>query len=155
MPKALVESIAWLHLFSTLLMAGLVWFVQIVHYPLFALAATDESAWRTYETAHQARTTLVVGPLMLAEAATAVALLLLRPAGTPMWLLVASAATVAAVWLLTFALAVPMHARLASGFDAGVHRALVLVNWPRTLLWTARGLLAVLIARHVLLGARV
>ncbi len=139
------EAAAWVHAFATLLMCGLVWFVQVVHYPLFARVGSE--AFAAYETIHQSRTTIIVAPLMLTEAALAVLLLLARPAGLPVGLLVANATLLAAVWALTFFGAVPLHARLGAGFDAETHRRLVAINWPRTLAWTAKAVVALLIAR--------
>ena len=66
-----------LQLFSTLAMVGLIWFVQVVHYPLFAKVGS--AGFTEYEQLHQQRTTLVVAPLMLTEAATACAMLWARP----------------------------------------------------------------------------
>ena len=66
------------HLGTTLLMVGVIWIVQVVHYPLFSGVGTD--GWAAYEAAHQSRITLIVGPLMLAELATAVWLVFARPA---------------------------------------------------------------------------
>ena len=51
-------------------MFGLIWFVQIVHYPLFGLVGV--SGFPTYQAAHQSRTTFVVFPLMLVEFVTSV-----------------------------------------------------------------------------------
>ena len=48
---------------ATLAMVGLIWFVQIVHYPLMAQVGRDSFAH--YEASHTARTTWVVAPLML------------------------------------------------------------------------------------------
>ena len=56
------------HLVSTLVMVGVIWTVQVVHYPLFAGVGAD--GWSAYEAAHQSRITLVVGPLMVAELVT-------------------------------------------------------------------------------------
>ena len=64
---------------ATLFMVGLIWFVQIVHYPLFS--RVGEEAFQRYETDHQRLTTWVVGPPMLAEFATAILLVWCRPSG--------------------------------------------------------------------------
>lgn len=42
------------HLFATAAMVGLIWFVQVVHYPLFASVGAD--GFTDYETAHRRRT---------------------------------------------------------------------------------------------------
>ena len=43
-----------LHLAATAAMTGLIWFVQVVHYPLFAAVGADQFV--AYEVAHQRRT---------------------------------------------------------------------------------------------------
>lgn len=120
------------HAAATLFMAGLIWFVQLVHYPLFPLASSRHFA--TFAAEHQRRTTWVVLPPMAVEALTACLLLLHRPA-PPTW---AGFILLALVWLSTALVQVPLHRRLASGFDAGTAARLVATNWLRTAAWTAR-----------------
>jgi hypothetical protein len=43
----------------------------------------------------------------------------------------------------TVFLSVPLHARMAHAHDERVGRRLVLTNWPRTVGWTARGCISV------------
>lgn len=125
------------HAAATWFMVGLIWFVQVVHYPLFD-GVGDEGAV-AYAAAHQRQTGWVVGPVMLLEAATAAALVLVPPAGVPAALAWAGAGLLALVWLSTALLQVPLHARLVAGPDRGAVRALVRGNWVRTLAWSARG----------------
>ena len=44
----------------------------------------------------------------------------------------------------------PLHGRLAQGFDAVAHRRLVSTNWVRTAGWSVRGLLALLMTARVM-----
>ena len=134
------ELALFVHAFATLWMVGLVWFVQVVHYPLFAQVGTQ--AFADYEAAHCRRTNWVVGPPMLAEAATALWLVVAAPAGVPSILTSTGIVLLGLVWLSTALLQVPRHSQLAAGFDAGAHRALVATNWIRTVAWTARGAIA-------------
>ncbi|MEO1512882.1 MAG: hypothetical protein AAFU70_12485, partial [Planctomycetota bacterium] len=135
-----IELIALVHAFATLAMTGLIWMVQIVHYPLFETAARGgEQVWSAYERSHQSRITLIVGPLMLAEVVAAGLLLVMRPEVVPAWMLWVGAGLLAAAWLTTFLVSVPAHARLSGGFDARAHATLVNTNWIRTAAWTARG----------------
>jgi hypothetical protein len=53
-------------------MLGLIWFVQIVHYPLFS--SVGEREFAGYEIQHSRLTAFVVGPPMLIEALSAIAL---------------------------------------------------------------------------------
>ena len=132
----------------TLPLVGLIWTVQVVHYPLFAGVGADGFA--AYERSHASRITLVVAPLMLAELAVSGWLCWRIPAGVPAWWCRAGAGLTAAVWASTWFLSVPLHARLAAGFDAAAHARLVATNWPRTALWTLRGLLCLaMLARRL------
>ncbi len=128
-------------LLSTLAMFGLIWFVQVVHYPLFLQVGAQE--FPAYEAAHANRTTWVVAPLMLLELGSSLALLVLRwrpgsVSATGAW---AGAALVGLIWLSTALVQVPLHNRLHAGYSASVIRRLVATNWVRTAAWTARAVL--------------
>jgi hypothetical protein len=140
-PDRLATPIPLVHAGATWFMAGLIWFVQIVHYPL--LEAVPADAFPAYERAHQQRTTWVVGPVMLLEASSAV-LLLWLPRGklTGTTLRWSGLALLALIWISTFALQVPLHAKLAMQFDGAVWHRLVVTNWLRTIAWTVRGVIA-------------
>lgn len=128
------------HLVSTLTMFGVIWTIQLVHYPLFRGVGTD--GYAAYQAEHTVRITWIVGPAMLAELGTAVTLVTdLRPDPVPIWMAVSGLVLVGLIWLSTAALQVPMHRRLASGFDAEAHRRLVATNWIRTAAWSVRAAL--------------
>jgi uncharacterized membrane protein len=141
-----VTTVLLLNAAATLFMVGLIWFVQVVHYPLFAAVGRD--GFVAYHAAHSRLTTFVVGVPMLVEAATAALLLVARPAAVPVAAAWAGLALVGVIWLSTAALQVPQHGVLAAGLDPAAVRALVLGNWLRTAAWTARGALVLwLLAR--------
>jgi hypothetical protein len=132
-------ALAAAHLLATALMAGLVLFVAVVHYPLMARVGRAESAG--YSKLHAERTTWIVAPLMLAELALAVAVAATATgsAALPAWV---GLGLLGGCWTITFAVNVPQHARLARGFDGPTHAALVRWHWVRTLGWCARSVLA-------------
>jgi len=125
------------HLLVTLLMTGIIWFVQIVHYPLFARVGAAD--FQVYESLHRQWTGWVVAPLMLLELGTALALLWQAPEALPGWSRWMGATLVGLLWASTFFLSVPLHMRLDAGYDPEVIRRLVQTNWPRTVLWSLRG----------------
>ena len=129
----------FVHAGATLAMFGLIWFVQIVHYPL--MAKVGDQGFSAYELAHTKRTTLVVAPLMLAELASALWIVLKEPS----WVSWSGIACLALIWVSTFALQVPAHRVLERGFDHRAHRRLVLTNWIRTALWSVRAVLALML----------
>ncbi len=124
---------------ATLFMVGLIWCIQIVHYPLFAHVGTEGFA--TYEAAHSSLITLVVGLPMLVELVTAGLLLLFRPRAIGMAETMVGVVLVVMIWLSTIFLQVPQHTILSSGFDATAHQFLVNSNWLRTIAWSVRGAL--------------
>ncbi len=131
------EATILAHAASTWFMVGLIWFVQIVHYPGFARVSGE--AFVGYSRQHVRRTGWVVGPPMFLEAASAVALVALRPSSTLVWV---GLALLVAVWVSTALLQVPAHSRLQERFNEGVIRRLVNSNWIRTVAWSARGVVA-------------
>lgn len=132
--------VAVAHAVSTLVLVGLIWTIQVVHYPLFALVGAD--AFTAYEAAHSARITAVIGLPWAVQGVTTAALLLAPPAGVPRWLVATSAALALAPVIVTVVWSVPAHTGLASGFDAAAHARLVATNWLRTAAWTLGGVTA-------------
>lgn len=139
MIESLPRLLLLTNLASTLFMTGVIWFVQVVHYPLFA--STDGAEFRAYEQRHTALTTWVVAPPMLIESASAVLLFWFRPTGATTWQLSLGLALTAAIWLSTAIVQVPCHEALSRGFDSVLHQRLVRTNWVRTAAWSLRGLL--------------
>ena len=134
-----------LHAAATWFMTGLIWFVQVVHYPL--MGRVGPAGFVEYEAAHTNRTTLVVGPPMLVEAACAVWIAFAPPTGIAAGAGWTGVGLLALIWLSTALVQVPLHARLSTGFDAAAHRRLVGGNWIRTVLWTLRAVLAAWMAQ--------
>ncbi len=142
------ELIVLVQVASTLCMVGIIWFVQIVHYPLFALVGPDR--FTQYERSHCGRITWVVGPLMVAELVTAVLLPWFLPASAEVRLAWFGVAVLAAIWIVTYAVQVPQHARLSHAYDDQLQRRLVLGNWFRTIGWTLRGLVALVLLAQII-----
>lgn len=124
---------------ATLMMTGCIWLIQLLVYPI--MSRVGAAQFPAYESAHIGAVTLVVGPLMLAEAVTSLLLLGARPNGVPAWMPLAGMVCVAVVWVTTACINVPQHNALSLGFDAATHSALVASNWIRTIAWTAHGAL--------------
>ncbi len=143
MPDQLAELVPLVHAGATWFMTGLIWFVQIVHYPLMGAVSAD--AFPAFENAHQRRTTWVVGPAMFLETGSSLLLFWLPTkefARMPLhWL---GLVFLALIWLSTFAVQVPLHTRLGLGFDRAVWHRLVVTNWFRTIASTVRGIIALL-----------
>ena len=136
---------------STLFMTGLIWFVQVVHYPLFD--RVDPAAFRRYHADHTRRTTPVVAVPMLLELGTSLFLVARPPAGSgPGWA-AAGLAAAAVSWGATASLSVPLHRRLALGIDPAAHRALVRTNLVRLASWTAHSAVLLVMTARALRAA--
>jgi hypothetical protein len=131
------------HAAATLFMVGVIWLFQLVHYPLFA--RVGRPGFAAYSGSHTRLTGLVVGPPMLLEAATSVALVVWTPPGISVPLVWEGLILVAGIWLSTAFLQSPRHTTLGRGFDPSAHRFLVTSNWLRTVLWSLRGLVVLCI----------
>ncbi len=127
------------NLASTLFMTGLIWLIQLVHYPLFAQVGRDEFV--NYEDMHRRMITPVVGPVMLLELVTTMGLLVKRPETMPAWAAWTGLGLAALIWLSTALLQVPEHGVLSNGFNTAAHQRLVSTNWLRTVAWSLRSLL--------------
>ena len=140
MNDTLLRGALFAQLAATLYMVGVIWMVQLVHYPLYNRVGRE--AFPDYETRHNDGMTLVVGPAMLVEAATVALLALLPSSRVPTSSAWWGAGLLAIIWLSTALLQVPCHNRLVNGFDQATYERLVQSNWIRTIAWTLRGALA-------------
>lgn len=137
---------------ATLVMVGVIWFVQHVHYPLLATFTARTAPQVAVE--HQRRTGHVVGVPMAVEGVSSLALLVWRPDGVSAALPWIGAVLLAVALGSTVLLSVPLHARMAAGTDLGVGRRLVVTNWPRTLAWSARGAVCIVMVVQAFGGAK-
>lgn len=133
----LEHTLLAVHAVATLFMVGLIWVIQLVHYPLFARVGHAEFA--LYEREHMRRIGWIVGPVMLVELATSIGLVVRMIPGVDARLAWTGLVLVALIWASTAAVQAPTHARLANGKDERLIRRLVLSNWLRTVLWSLRG----------------
>jgi hypothetical protein len=124
------------------MMCGIIWFVQVVHYPLFAAVLGPQGG--AYAELNRSRTARVVLPPMILEAMAAIWLVIRPPAAVGRPVAVLGLGAVAALWLSTLAVQIPLHVRLGrEGSNHEVVGRLVQSNWLRTILWTARAVMAV------------
>lgn len=134
-------------------MAAIAWFVQIVHYPLFALlpssgsktaegAGMSCSATRDYHNENLRRTRPLVLVPMVVEAATATWLALFPPVAVGRGAAITGLCLVGIVVLSTALVQVPLHESLRSGnAPAETVNRLVRSTRIRTAVWTARAML--------------
>ena len=133
----MLKALVLLNFFFSAFLTGLIWFVQIVHYPLFR--RVSEADFGAFHRIHTHTTGLVVGFPMVAELGLVVTLLMQPMSRSAQWISYGAAACVAVIWGVTFLVSVPIHSTLERvGYDVVQIDRLVLTNWLRTLAWTVR-----------------
>ena len=133
---------------STWAMVGLIWLIQIVHYPLFLKVGREQ--FIEYSEDHQRLITYIVLPLMFVELATTFLLWSWRPVGISNASVLGGVALILVIWGSTFLIQVPQHGKLLAGYDPDVCRHLVYGNWIRTIAWSMRGLISAWMVWRVL-----
>ena len=124
----------------TLYMSGMIWSMQMLEYPLFALVGPKE--FPTYHRRHNRALPIFVILPSLAALVSAIVLIFTRPARLPLWSTIVVAVIDLLVVVVTVAREAPLHAKLdRDGYSETVIRQLVRGNWIRTILWTANALL--------------
>ncbi len=126
------------HAAVTWFLCGLIWTIQVVHYPAFADVSRE--GFSAFHQAHLQRITALVALPMLLELATAGLLVLFAP--VPRWSALVGLALLVIIWAATAFVQVPLHDALARGPEGATISRLVETNWVRTVAWTLRGGLA-------------
>lgn len=126
-----------LNVVATWTMVGVIWFVQVVHYPLLSVVPVESASGVAVE--HQKRTGWVVMAPMAVEGVTTLLLLAMVPVGVAWFVPWLAGIPLAVALGATVLLSVPRHARMAASPDAQVGHELVATNWVRTVAWSVRG----------------
>jgi hypothetical protein len=123
------------HLVAVAYLMGLAWVVQLVVYPAFRHVGPT-SAWAAFHAAHSRAMTLAVVVPWFVQGATLVALLVVRPDGVPLWLMLLAVFLGAVTVAVTVLSSVPLHRQLQTYDRARVDR-LNATHRLRTAAWTA------------------
>ncbi len=125
------------HLIFTSIMTGVIWVIQIVHYPSFHFI--EKELYTAFQKFHMNKISIIVIPIMLAELITGMMLFLDKSSKSPF--LIISFVILVLIWLITGVFFSKAHNELIAGYQELVVNQLVAMNWIRTLLWTLRLLL--------------
>ena len=126
-----------IHLIATSVMVGVIWIIQLVHYPSFHFIELKQ--YTTFQRFHMSRISYVVIPAMLTELFTIILIVISMDQIDT--LVLASAILLIFIWLITAVFFSGVHQKLTLGYDQTVVDKLIKLNWGRTLLWTLRLLL--------------
>lgn len=135
----------WLlvHVFTSLFMCGLCWFVQVVHYPLFL--KIDPQDFPGYEFKNIILTGIIAVPIMTIELGSGVYLAYHDWNNLHLFNLILMALTGAS----TFIFQAPIHLKLSTSHDFPLIKKLIRTNWIRTISWTLRVFILALLIKEI------
>ena len=126
------ELILKVNFISTSVMVGVIWVIQLLHYPSFHFIYDQK--YIEFQHFHMQRISFIVVPVMLIELASALLLAYFFESSLTIILL----ALVLGIWAITFIFFTNMHQKLTDGYDHSIVDRLVQINWSRTALWSLR-----------------
>ena len=121
---------------------GLIWTIQLVHYPSMQYIPKDR--FPEYHNFHSIRISILAIPLMFAELVTSIILLYQNLNNAIQTIFIVNLILVLLIWLSTFLIQVPLHNVLSKEKNTEKLSKLIFSNWIRTILWTARSILMIL-----------
>jgi hypothetical protein len=131
------------HIFTCFFMTGLIWLIQIVHYPSYRFIWKDQ--FDLFQKFHTTKITFIVAPVMILELASG-CLLFFQYA--PHSLFILNFVLLILTWSTTIVFSIPLHGRLSNEYNPIHIRSLIRTNWPRTILWSIRSVITI----YILLG---
>lgn len=129
------------NIFCSFALFGLIWCVQLVHYPFFLRA--DKTNFSDHIVFHKYRISIIVIPLMTIELATS-GILTFQSQQFFGWNLFGFVVVIL-IWLVTFFVQVPLHDHLSDGYDEAAVQKLIKTNWIRTILWSVKSFSSLII----------
>lgn len=131
-----------LNLVLSFIAVGLIWTIQLVHYPSMKYIPKDR--FPEYHNFHSIRISILAIPLMFAELVTSTILLYQNLNNAIQTIFLVNLILVLLIWLSTFLIQVPLHNALSKEKNTEKLSKLIFSNWIRTILWTARSILMIL-----------
>ena len=127
-----IEILSEVHFLSTSLMVGIIWVIQLLHYPTFHFI--KKSDYVEFQHFHMQRISFIVVPAMILELLSAFMLVYYIRSS----LLTVCLIILLVIWLITFVFFTKLHQSLLGGYDKIIVDKLVQINWARTILWSLR-----------------
>jgi len=125
------------HSLTTFILLGVIWLVQLVHYPLMEFV--EEARFSAFERSHREAIIWIVAPAMLIEGLTGVWLCISLPNDGRRTLALMGLFLLGVIWTSTVFIQIPLHDALQTKFLSSNLDRLVATNWIRTIAWSLRG----------------
>ncbi len=132
----------------TAALTGLIWIVQLVHYPGFRYV--DHTQFSSFQQHHMRSISYIVVPLMLVEVVLSCWLQIDYWNRDEMYIITTANVLLVVIWVATFFVSTPIHSKLLTqGYNEILINKLVDTNWIRTVLWSARTLILIIVGLKV------
>ncbi len=125
-------------IFSCIFMCGVIWIVQLVHYPSFYFVDTNK--FEKFEHFHQKNVTFIVLPMMCLELFSNIINMVYFKNHLNILDYFLSF-LLFTIWAITFFACIPCHRILSNGSNIHIIDKLITFNWYRTILWSMRAVL--------------
>ena len=135
------------HAISGFFLTGLIWVIQLVHYPSFKFY--DTKTFKTAMAHHRQKISFIVMPLMLIELMTGITLAVIQWSSLAEFHII-NLTLIAIIWVHTFMLMVPFHQTCESNFDIDLLNRTLKHHWLRTTAWTLKSALWIATLWHIL-----
>lgn len=142
------KAVFFIHLAATWFLVGVIWFVQLIHYPLFSRVGVD--GFRLFNRREMFRAILIYGFPMTIEITTGILLVWYRLPGIMMLQVWINLILLMGIWGISLVLHLPKQLLLFKSVNLMVVKKIVLFNWFRTVGWTLRGALMIWIIDSIL-----
>jgi uncharacterized membrane protein len=132
-----MDTLFLTQLLVSFFLCGLIWIVQLVHYPSFKYI--DKDVFVKFEVFHTRNISLIVVPAMIIELVTALLLFTSQPQ-SDIYILI-NLILVILIWIATLVFSMPYHNKLSKSKDIKSINKLINTNWLRTAIWSTKSLL--------------
>ncbi|MBT5855372.1 hypothetical protein HOH87_01895 [bacterium] len=128
---------------TNFMMLGVIWFIQLVHLPLFSYVAG--SHFSQYISIEAKRTLVLIALPMILELAATLYLLLRKSPAFNALSLKFSSILVAVIWGVAILAVLPSYGVLGEGFHTVPHNLLQLFMFVLATCWTAKAVIAIML----------
>ncbi len=134
-----IDTLYFIQIVCNSYLVSLVFMTQFITYPTFL--DIDKDKFLEYHQKYVNKISFIVAPVMLIELLT----LFLIAYLSSEFLIVKTLILLLVIWLTTFFIMIPSHNRISKSFDKKEIINLINYNWVRTILWSLKLLLIILL----------
>ncbi len=125
-----------IHCIATFIMVGVIWVIQLVHYPSFYFI--EKKKYQSFQKFHMRNISYIVMPMMIIELFTGFILIVNFNNFKGYYNFNISLFFLLCTWAITGIIFTKLHNELLKGYDKLIIKKIIKWNWIRTIFWTFR-----------------